>query len=152
MSKLKLTESHKFLYEKLGASTYETFISMEAKLKEEEKPAEVTETKPLNLVMLSSNLRGRFKKEKDVDKKLEAAVDICLEVKKQVASGKKLSIGTKRCPGYTQLYQYGRIVHCFHTCYRGKYSCFLRSHPRITLRDFKCPKGEEHTYKFKPSK
>ena len=158
LSKSDLSESHKFLYDRLGKAGYETFVSMESYVKEEkdfaEKPMKKCTEKPTippEYVIVPKYLREDFNKRRDRTDKMNIAVEICRNVTEQVKNGKKLSINGVRCPSYTQIYQYGRLVDCLRTCYRGNVDRFVQHHSKFTLKGFKCLKGVKHVYNFKSS-
>ena len=149
-----LSASHQFLLEALGVDQFETFMTLKSEetsstvqnsTEKEEKTKNATQ---VQMVHVGDHFREDFKKTNDWSKKLDIARAACLEARNQVVNyGKKMKHLKITCKMHSTLYQYGRIVECCDTCFRGDESRFLKKNPKFTL-NFKCPKHQKHVFDF----
>lgn len=165
-----ISESHKFLIEKIGMTAYQTFIEKE---KEEQEikaanaadsvnsPSNSTSPTVGNATNNDSNLltlnRDYYGSKWESCSNISDKIDVCMEAYNEakelcVKSGKKMSIKGKQCLMYRQLYNYGRICECIRHCFRGNEKAFAAKFDgkNLVVSKFACAKGgKKHSPNFK---
>lgn len=125
-----ISESHKYLIEKLGLKEYQLFLKKE---KEVEKPVcedidcVAGSTEEANYLLVDMDLKYYTSKWEEATSTLEK-VDVCVEgyneARSLVSLGKKLSHKGKKCSMHRQLYNYAHVCECLKTCFRGNKKVF----------------------------